>query len=57
MTTWQYQLRYTNLNWGDGGAKWTDVTDTEFKAIDLTAHAHLRFRKKPRRLRLRLRAR
>lgn len=49
MARWQYQLRCTNYNWGEGGAGWRDVKVTEIRAIDLACYAHLRFRRKPTR--------
>jgi hypothetical protein len=52
VSKWQYRLRYTNLNWGDGGqaADWQNITGTPDRAIDLSCCAHLTFRKKPGRL-------
>jgi len=49
MARWQYRLRYTNLNWGDGGsgAGWQDVRPGGWE--NLTAHSDLQFRRRPRR--------
>ena len=45
MARWQYRLRYTNLNWGDGGsgAGWQDVRPGGWE--NLTAHSDLQFRR------------
>lgn len=49
MTQWQYRLRYTNYDWGDGGpgAGWQDVRPGG--RAQLTVYSDLEFRPRPRR--------